>query len=104
MRYTKEELDFIRSTFKGNDFALKTLRKVFLPEYDFNAPIGQTVDMWVSLNLEQIPKEDREVVILSRNKLIVHLEKQIQELKILADIDSKTLDELEERAKKDSNK
>jgi len=41
MRFTESELDLIRRTFKGNEALLKLLRKVFLPEIDPDAPLGQ---------------------------------------------------------------
>lgn len=104
MRYTEEELKWLKATFKDNFFALKALRKVFLPEFQYDAPIGQTVDLWVALGLEQMPKEDRETFILARNKLIMHIEKQLQEIKLLSEMPEETPDALEARRNKNSAK
>jgi len=49
MMYTEDELTLIKATFKNNEKLLKLMRKVFLPEYDPNAPLGQVIDLWLSL-------------------------------------------------------
>jgi len=103
-RFTKEEMDWMKATFKDNDNALKTLRKIFLPEYQYDSPIGQVVDLFLVLDLKQIPKMDRELAIESRNQLILHLEKQIQQIKILTLVKDETPEEISERLKQDSNK
>jgi hypothetical protein len=83
-RITDDEIKLIKSAFQNNDPLLKVLRKVFLPDVDFNAPFSQVVDMWTSLPLDQMAPQDREVSILSRIKLINHLEMQLAQLRYLA--------------------
>jgi len=104
MRYTDEELSLIKSTFKDNERLLKLLRKCFLPEYDVNAPIGQVVDLWMTLDLAGLTEQEREIRIFARNGLIQHIEHQLQELNILSEMKDETPTEKEERLKKDSVK
>lgn len=103
-RFTKEEMDWLKSTFGSNDRALKILRKVFIPSYDLNAEIGQVVDLWLPLDIEKIPPHDREIIIIARNRLILHIEQMLSQIKILAGLKEETAEEREERFKKDSNK
>ena len=103
-RFSKEEMDWIKRIFKDNEKALKTIRKIFLPEYDSNCAIGQIVDLWLPLDIMQIPVQDRELVILARNRLILHIEQQLQQISILAQIKDETPEERVERLKKDSSK
>jgi hypothetical protein len=104
MRFTDGELDLIKQTFKGNDKLLKLLRKVFLPEYDPNAPIGQVIDLWMTVPVKEMTAQDALVNILARNSLISHVEMQIQQLNVLAEADQKTAEEIQEKIKKDSAK
>lgn len=104
MRYSDEELSLIKKTFAGNEVLLKLLRKVFLPEYDPQAPIGQVIDLWMTLDLANLSEQEREVRIFARNGLITHLEHQLMELSILADRKDETPAEQEARQKKDSVK
>lgn len=104
MRFEEDELDLLRSTFGGNDRLLKLLRKVFLPEYDPAAPFGQTIDLWLSLSLENMSPYDRELAIIARNKLIQHVESNILQLQFLANSKGETPEEKEKRLKKDSSK
>lgn len=104
MRITPEEMAIIRTTFKGNDALLKVLRKVFLPEIDPNAPLGQIVDLWMSLNLKDLTSEQALVKIEARNTLILHVEQQLIGLRSMADSVDETPAEATARLKKDSTK
>ena len=104
MRFTDEELTIIKSTFKGNEKLLKLLRKVFLPEYDPYAPIGQVVDLWMTLDLANLSEQEREVRIFARNGLISHVEQQLLQLNVLAEMKFETPKEEAERKEKDSTK
>lgn len=103
-RFTDEELNIIKSLFKDNDKALKLLRKVFLPEYDFNAPLGQTVDLWMTLNIMSMSPQDREVNIIARNQLITHIEQQLVQLQFLANEKEESEEERKLKAEKNSTK
>lgn len=104
MRFTEEELDLIQRTFKGNEKLLKLMRKVFLPEYDPDAPLGQVIDLWMTVPVKEMTPNDAMVNILSRNALISHVEMQLQQLNLLAGVDAKTEEEIKEKLKKDSAK
>lgn len=104
MRFTDEELEIIKTTFKGKEKLLKLMRKVFLPEYDPNAPIGQVIDLWMTVPVQEMSPHDAMVKIMARNSLISHIELQLQQLNILANADKKTPEETQEKIKKDSAK
>jgi hypothetical protein len=104
MRFTDEELSLIKVAFKGNEKLLKLLRKVFLPEYDPQAPLGQAVDLWMTLDLGQLTPEERAVRIYARNGLINHVESRLIELNTLAEMKEETKEEQEARQQKDSVK
>jgi len=104
MRFTDEELALIQATFKGNEKLLKLMRKVFLPEYDPYAPLGQTVDLWMVLDIKGLDPQQAYLRMLSRNELIVHIEQQLLQLKALSLQTNETEKEKDERRKKDSTK
>jgi hypothetical protein len=104
MRFSDEELSLIKTTFKGNEKLLKLLRKVFLPEYDPQAPLGQTIDLWMTLDLGNLTPEEQRVRIHARNGLIMHIESRLIELNTLADRKEETPAEKKERMEKDSLK
>ena len=104
MRITEQEIDLIKKTFKGNEKILKVLRKIFLPEINADAPLGENIDLWLSLPVEQLPAENAVVQILARNQLIKHIEMQLMQLELLANTEAKSLDEIRQNIKKDSAK
>ena len=104
MRFTDSELDLIRRTFKGNETLLKLLRKVFLPEIDPDAPLGQIIDLWMTVPVNQLPPDQAIVNLLARNQLIMHIEQQLMQLQKLAEMSEETEEEKRERIKKDSVK
>jgi hypothetical protein len=102
MRITDEELALIKSTFAGNEKLLKLLRKIFLPEITADAPIGQNIDLWMTLKVDELPHEQAIVNIKARNTVIQHLEMCLGQLNILAGIKDETVDQTKTRLKKDS--
>lgn len=106
MRFTDEELSLLKNTFKDNEKLLKLLRKVFLPEYDPEAPLGQTVDrLWMGLDmLAQMSPHDRELAILVHLKLNNHVERQLIQLDALAKQEAESEEAKAKRIKKDSAK
>ena len=105
-RYTDSEIGIIKSLFGGEngESNLKLLRKVFLPKYDYEAPLGQTVDsLWMGLeSLSQMSPQDREVAILVQIRMNNHLEQQLLTLKFLANEKELTPEELAKKKKADS--
>jgi len=109
MRFTDDELALIQATFGGSDGGtneklIKLLRKVFLPEYDASAPIGQAVDLWMTLDVRSLSPEDAYVRILARNELISHVDQQLMQIQFLATMKEETADQKAIRDKQNSNK
>ena len=104
MRISEQEIELIKSTFKGNEHLLKMLRKIFLPEIEPDAPIGQNIDLWMTVPVSQMTPDQAIINITARNQLIQHVETQLLQLKLLAETNAKTLEEVKEQLKKDSAK
>ncbi len=104
MRITSEEIKLIKSTFKGNPKLLKLMRKIFLPEITHDAPLGQNIDLWMTVPIQNLTNEEKVINLIARNNFIQHLESQLLQLMILAETDVKTLEEAREAMKRDSNK
>jgi len=104
MRFSDSELSYMRNTFKNNDELLKLLRKVFLPELDPTAPLGQMVDLWGSIPVKELSPEAAHINILARQTLISHLDQCIMQLQVLANQEETTPEDRKEKARKDSSK
>ena len=103
MRITPEEKKVIEDTFGDNVRLLKLLRKIFLPVYDPEAPVGQTVDLWTIRGIESMSPEEAKVHMLARQSLIMHVESQILQLQALSK-KTETVEEALKRQSKDSSK
>ena len=99
MRFTEGEVRLLKDTFEQNESLLKLMRKVFLPEFDPNAPIGQAVDVWSIKDISAMSPEECKIYFLARRDLIQHVETQILQLKILA---SMKIESPMEKAAKDA--
>ena len=85
MRYTDDELNIMKAVFGGNEKLIKLMRKVFLPTLDFNAPLGQMIDLYMTLPVTaETNPDDVKVAVMSRNQLIAHIEGRIMELTALS--------------------
>ena len=104
MRITPQERALLESVFKGNEELLRVLRKIFLPELDPYVPIGQNLDLWMTLPLEEMTPEAALINIKARNSVIAHLESCLRTIKILAESPDETPEEALQRLKKDSSK
>jgi len=103
MRMTEDELTLIKATFGGNERLLKLLRKIFLPEYDPNAPFGQTIDLWLAAtDLKQMNPDQAYQLIMARNFTIGHIEAQIEQLRYFAELKKPNESEQALNAKLDS--
>ncbi len=80
------------------------MRKIFLPEINPEAPLGQNIDLWMTIPMQNLTNEEKISNLIARNNLIQHIESQLLQLRILAETDVKTLEEAREAMKKDSNK
>lgn len=103
-RFSDEELAIIRTLFKDNEKGLKVLRKVFLPTYDFDAPLGQVVDLWMTVPQSDITPEYSYVNWKARNQVITHIEQQLIQLQFLANEKGETDEEKKLREDKNSTK
>lgn len=104
MRITDAELSLIKSVFAENDVLLKLLRKVFLPELDPQAPLGQQIDLYMTIKIDDMSPEQALINLKARNSLIGHVELCLQQLKVLAGLSDETPDETKARLLKDSSK
>jgi hypothetical protein len=102
MRYTEAELSLIKHTF-GSDEVLKVLRKTFLPELDPDAPIGNQIDLWMTVKVDDLTAEQAVVNIKARNSLIMHVEQQLVQLKLLAEMHNETPEDAIMKLKKNSS-
>lgn len=100
MRFSKEELALIKSAFKGNTDLLKLMRKVFLPELDPTAPLGQIIDLWMTVPVKEMTAEQAQVNILARNSLIMHVEQQLLQLQALAEMGEMTVADVTKNSSK----
>lgn len=85
MRFTEDELDLIRATYKDNEKLLKLLRKVFLPEIDPEAPLGEMIDLWMGIKTnEDMSDEQVATQVRVRNMLINHVDQMLMQLEALS--------------------
>lgn len=104
MRITQEEIELIQRTFKGNDRLLKLMRKMFLPEIDPNAPVGQVLDLWMTIKIDEMTPEEALINLKARNTLISHVDQVLMQLVLISMQDSKTQEEAIAKIKADSAK
>jgi hypothetical protein len=100
---TRNEKELLRKTFGDNLPLLKLLRKVFLPEITADAPLGQNIDLWMSVRIEDVMPEQALINLKARNILIQHIETQLQALNALSQPEP-TAEEVKEINKKNSSK
>jgi hypothetical protein len=70
-----DEKKLIAQVMKGDVVAL--IRKIFLPEITGTEPLGQTVDLWMTLSITDKTSSQVEVLVNSRKILIDWLETAI---------------------------
>lgn len=104
MRITDLELQLIKSTFAGNEELLMLLRKIFLPELDPAIPLGQNIDLWMTLKIEDLDPEQALINLKARNTVIQHIEQQLLSLKLLAGMKEESVEETKKRLQQDSSK
>ncbi len=104
MRITPSERALISNTFKSQDELLRVMRKIFLPELDPKAPLGQIIDLWMTIKQEGLSPEEKLINIQARNQLIMHIEQCLMQLQLIAETEDETPEQALERLKKDSAK
>lgn len=104
MRLTNEELTTIKALYSDNLPALKVLRKIFLPEVNATAPLGQNFDLWMTMKVEDLTAEEALVNLKARNTLIQHVESCLMQLSLLAGQKEETVEETKARLAANSTK
>lgn len=104
MRITPQEIDLIKRTYGSNEPLLKLLRKMFLPEIDPNAPIGQLIDLWMTVKIDEMSPEEAMVNLKARNALITHIDQVLFQLSTIAKQETETTEELKAKLTKNSSK
>lgn len=99
MRITPTELSILKNTFRGNEELVRLMRKLFLPELEAYAPIGQNIDLWMTVKIDEMSPEQALINLKARNQLISHVESCLNTIKILSD-----MPEEKEDKKKNSSK
>ena len=104
MRYDDKELSLIKATFADNEELLLVLRKVFLqmeltegdikrlapitkskqalallrkayaPSLELEAPYGQLIDLWMTVDTKELTPEQTTLALLVRKQMHTHLE------------------------------
>lgn len=104
MRFTDAELSLLRGVFGGNDKLVKLLRKIFLPQYDPEAPFMDNIDLWMTIDVRSLSPEAAFVRLLARNETINHIEARLAEVHTLANTKEETPDEVVQKKIKNSSK
>lgn len=104
MRFNDAELQTIKDMFGNNPQRLKLMRKVFLPELERDAPLGQIIDLAMSINTKDKSPEEIAIAVQARNELISHVEQMLIQLNVLANAPSETESERKVRLEKNSTK
>lgn len=104
MRFSESELKWFKDIFGGNEFAMKTIAKLFCPPLDNQAPPGQMFDIYLQIPTDQMPDEQVARMVRARNLFLNHMNMRLMELEILANMTEESEKEKEIRLKKDSSK
>lgn len=104
MRITDLELSEIKKLYAENPTALKMLRKIFLPEVSAEAPIGQNLDLWMTMKIEDLDPEQALINLKARNTVIQHIEQCLLQLSLLAGAPNESVEDTKSRLAKNSTK
>ena len=104
MRITDEDLAIIKGAFADNEPLLKVLRKVLLPEITPDAPLGQIIDLWMTVDIDSQTPEQAYINIKARNLVIAHVENNLRQLSNLAGTKAETVEQTKARIMQNSSK
>lgn len=104
MRITPDEIKLIQATFRNNEPMIRLLRKIFLPELDPTAPIGQMIDLWMTVETKDQGIEQQLINLKARNTLITHVDQQLMTLALIAKMEEETPEEAKIKVKANSAK
>lgn len=85
---TESEKMYVQSVFDGNESLKKLMHKMFFPTISGEIPIGQTIDLWLTLECKDKTDEEVESQLIARQKLIDHIKKS---LALLDDVSGETV-------------
>lgn len=103
MRITPEEIALIKSTFGNNENLLKLMRKMFLPELDPTAPIGQMIDLWLTIPTKDVSMEQAYNNLVARNMLISHVDQVLMQLWLIGKMEEESPAEAKAKLVADSS-
>ena len=104
MRITPSEVNLIKNTFKGQEELLRLMRKLFLPTLEAYVPLGQNIDLWMTVKIDDMTPEQAIINLKARNSLIAHLDQVLLSIKTLAESPEETPEQALMRLKKNSSK
>jgi hypothetical protein len=76
---TEEERTYLASLYKSEEL-MKVTRRMFLPTIEGDTPLGQNIDLWMTLNISDKLPEQAHLLLHSRKVLIEMIEKGLQAL------------------------
>jgi len=103
-KLTPTEVALIKNTFKGNEPLLIAIRKKIFPEYDLDGGIGQQTDLWISMDFSGMTTEEAMINIKARNMFIGQLEGGLDSIRMLAEAEDKTPEQIKTDNAKNSSK
>ena len=77
---TDNEKDSLTYLFKDNEPLQKAIRLMFLPELDGDMPLGQNMDLYMTVEIENLPPDFVHLVLKARAQLIELLEQGLANL------------------------
>lgn len=83
---TVEERELLANQFSSEEIN-KLMRKTFLPEIQENIPIGQSIDLWMTVEMRDKDPQRVMVDLLVRKRLIERLETGLECLKGVVPVD-----------------
>jgi hypothetical protein len=104
MRISLIEIQLLKSVFKGNEELLRLMRKLFLPELDPYTPLGQNIDLWMTVKIDEMTPEQALINLKARNMLIQHLDMQLLMIKSLVENTDDTPEQALEKLRQNSSK
>lgn len=104
-RISDEEIVVLKALFKDKEGAVEAIRKIFFPELSEENPILSNHDMWShNFSLDGMSPEQMVIAVRARQMLIDHVEKALMVIKLIVSGDETSMEEIAQKAAKDSAK
>lgn len=75
-----DEAEYVASLFKGNEALQKVVQRLFLPTLESDVPLGQQIDLWMTVNVADKLPEIAHLQMKARASLISLLQEGLQSL------------------------